>query len=351
MLASNAPAIVTTNFPGRQRGQALGIQSTMTYLGLMLGPSVGGYLTSLFGWRSVFFINLPIGLLALLLSIIAIPQGHERNVRERFDLLGAGVFMMGLVTLLLGLNRGKEWGWSSPLTLGVLAGALAVLGLFIWIERTVRDPMLKLGLFKTRLFSAATAAAVFNYICLYGIFFLMPFYLRQGRGFTPDSAGLILSVQPLVMAIMAPLAGTLSDRIGSHFLTTAGMILLAVALALISTIGATTPMVWVVLYFGLVGFGVGVFVSPNSNALMGSAPRSSQGVAAGVMATARNTGMVLGVGLASAAFVSAEAHAQALGRPDAFFRGIHVTFQLLAGVACLGAITSSVRGNTYPDEA
>ena len=150
---------------------------------------------------------------------------------------------------------------------------------------------------------------------------------------------------------VAEFNGRTSVRIGSHFLTTAGMVFLAIALALMSTIGAATPIIWILLYFGLVGFGVGVFVSPNNNALMGSAPRSSQGVAAGVLATARNTGMVLGVGLASAAFVSAEAHAQALGRPDAFFQGIHVTFLVLAGVACLGAITSSVRGNTRPDEA
>jgi len=350
ILASNSPAIVTTSFPGRQRGQALGMQATMTYLGLLLGPTVGGYLTVAWGWRSIFYINVPIGLLALVLSLVAIPGAEQRKVAERFDPAGAVAFFVGLVALLLALNRGNIWGWDSPATLGVLAGALALLGLFVWIERHVPHPMLDLGLFCSRLFSAATGSAVFNYLCLYGIALMMPFYLIQARGLAPDRAGLILSAQPLMMAIAAPLAGTLSDRIGSRLLSSVGMAILGIMLAVLSTVVQTTSLTVIVLYLAVIGIGIGVFIAPNSNALMGSAPRHRQGVAAGVLATARNVGMVLGIGLSSAVSLGVETAARAAGRPDAFIWGLHVTFLVLAGAAALGVVTSLTRGKSEPCE-
>ena len=349
MLASNSPAIVTRSFPGSQRGQALGITSTMTYLGLTIGPTVGGYLATALGWRWVFLINVPIGGLALALSLLVIPRDALHNAGERFDPAGAAMFLVGLVALLLALNRGSAWGWDSPPTLGLLAGALAVLAGFIAIERRLTCPMLDLSLFRSRLFSAATTTAVLNYICLYGLMLLMPFYLIQQRGLTPDRAGLILSAQPLIMAVAAPIAGTLSDRMGSRLLSTLGMGISALGLALMAGVGPATPLPLIVLDFALIGLGVGIFVSPNTNALMGSAPRGRQGIASGVMATARNTGMVLGVGISSAIFNTVQANAAAAGVAAPFFPALRAAFLTLAGVAALGTLTSLTRGNGAPD--
>jgi MFS family permease len=178
----------------------------------------------------------------------------------------------------------------------------------------------------------------------------MPFYLIQARGLSPDRAGLILSAQPLMMAIAAPLAGTLSDRIGSRLLSSLGMMVLGAMLVVLSGIVQDTSLNVIVLYLAVIGVGIGVFISPNSNALMGSAPRHRQGVAAGVLATARNVGMVLGVGLSSAVSTSVETAARAAGRPDAFIQGLHVTFLALAGVAALGVVTSLTRGRGQPCE-
>jgi MFS family permease len=192
MIAANSPAILTKSFPAEQRGQALGLQATMTYLGLVTGPSLGGWLAEQFGWQAVFYINVPVGLLALLLSLRMIPKDAPPGQAERFDILGALSFMAGLVALLLGLNRGSEWGWSSPAVLALLAAALVLLAVFIRIERRARSPMLDLSLFGSRIFST-NRQQVINYICVYDPV-LMPFYLIQVAA-EPGCAGRLLPAQ------------------------------------------------------------------------------------------------------------------------------------------------------------
>ena len=344
MLFANSPAILTKSFPAAQRGQALGLQATMTYLGLTVGPSLGGWLTVQFGWRAVFYINVPVGMLALLLSMRFIPRDAAAEHAERFDLAGAATFMAGLVALLLGLNQGHEWGWTSAPILALLAGAVLLLGAFVLIERRVPSPMLDLGLFQHRLFSAATASAVLNYICMYTVTFVLPFYLIQGRSLNTAQAGLILTAQPLVMAFAAPISGSLSDRIGSRTLSTLGMAILAVGLLLLSQLGPDSPLSSVTLALAVVGLGTGAFVSPNTSALMGAAPKHRQGIAAGVLATARNAGMVLGVGLAGAVVTTILAQGQASGSTRALFDGVSAAFLMAAGAAVLGILTSAVRG-------
>lgn len=344
MLFANAPAILTKNFPAEQRGQALGLQGMMTYLGLTVGPSLGGWLTSQFSWRAVFYINVPVGLLALLLSQRAIPRDLPKENVERFDLVGAATFLMGLVLFLLALNQGNAWGWTSPLVLSLALIALFALSIFFFVERRVQMPMLDLSLFRARLFSAAVASAMLNYICLYSVLFLMPFYLIQGRGFSTAQAGLLLTAQPLVMAIAAPLSGTLSDRIGSRLPGTLGMAILSVGLFMLSRLGSNSPQSDILLGLAIIGLGTGMFVSPNSSALMGSAPRHRQGIAAGILATARNVGMVLGVGLAGAIFTTVQSAGAGSGANVAVFAGIQTGWLVAAGVAAVGALTSAMRG-------
>jgi len=344
MLLANSPAILTKSFPATQRGQALGLQSTMTYLGLTVGPSLGGWLTQQFSWRAVFYINVPVGLLALWLSTHFIPRDATAENAERFDVAGAATFMAGLVALLLGLNQGHAWGWTSAPILALLTSAVILLGVFLVIERRVVSPMLDLSLFRARVFSASTASAVFNYICLYTVLFLLPFYLIQARGLDAAQAGLILTAQPIVMAIAAPISGTLSDRIGARLLSTSGMAIIAIGLFLLSRLGLDSPLVNVAVGLAVVGLGTGMFVSPNTSALLGAAPLHRRGIASGILATARNVGMVLGVGLAGAIFTTVQAQGQALGSPTATFDGIHMGFLVAMGVAVVGALTSAVRG-------
>jgi EmrB/QacA subfamily drug resistance transporter len=339
LLASNAPAIVTGNFPAEQRGRAFGLVSMMTYLGLTVGPSLGGWLTHAFGWRTVFYINVPVGLLALTLSLVFIPKDSPSESERRFDLPGALVFLAALTLLLLGLNKGAEWGWGSSSVLGLLAGALIFMAVFILIERRSPHPMLDLNLFRVPLFSTSTLGAVLNYICLFSITFLMPFYLIQGRGLNPAQAGLLLTVQPVMMAIAAPVSGAFSDRIGSRLPGMIGMGVLAAGLLLLSRLDADSGLWLAVLGLAVAGTGTGMFISPNTSALMGAAPRERQGIASGVLATARNFGMVLGIGLAAAIFTT---HL-ALNTTGAFYAGIDRGFLVAAGIAVLAVVVSAVK--------
>lgn len=367
MLSANSPAILTKNFPAAQRGQALGLQATMTYLGLVTGPSLGGWLAHQFNWRAVFYINIPVGLVALILSQRFIPQDRPKQSAERFDPLGAGLFIFGLVALLLGLNQGHALGWNSPVILALLSAALLLLGAFIAVEHRPSSasavqtpsessplpgwqqpgqrppPMLDLSLFtNSRTFSIAVASAVLNYICIYAILFLMPFYLIQGRGLSTLQAGFVLTAQPIVMAIVAPISGTLSDRIGARIPTVVGMLGLVVGLVLLASLGMDAPLLAVALSLGIAGFGTGIFISPNTSALMGSAPRHRQGIAAGTLATARNVGMVLGVGLAGAIFTTQLQH-PGLPPTQALFAAIHSSFLATAGIATFGTIITAAQ--------
>ncbi len=344
MLAANSPAILTKNFPAAQRGQALGLQATMTYLGLTFGPSFGGWLAEQAGWRAVFYINVPVGALAIWLSLRKIPADTVRHPQERFDIPGALLFMAGLSMLLLGLNQGHALGWGSPLILGLLGGAVAVLGLFLYVEWRSPAPMLDLRMFQNAGFSLPALSAVLNYIAVYSLIFLMPFYLIQGRGLTPAQAGLILTAQPIAMALIAPLSGTLSDRVGTRWPAALGMLVMAGGLVLMSRLGAETPWTSVALALAVVGVGTGTFISPNNSALMGAAPRPRQGIAAGILATARNLGMVLGVGVAGAIFTTVLTHAGADVESQALFKAVQASLLAAAGFAALSAATSALRG-------
>jgi EmrB/QacA subfamily drug resistance transporter len=342
MLFANSPAILTRSFPTQQRGQVLGMQATMTYLGLTVGPSLGGWLTQSFGWRSIFYINVPVGLIAFGLSLAFIEVDRpDSKKREPFDFLGAVLFSTGLIALLIGLNQGQSWGWLSLTSLGCLLISAILLSFFVWFELKSQSPLLDLSLFKNRLFSACTASAVLNYVSIYSILFLLPFYLIQGRGFNPAQAGLILTAQPLMMAIAAPVSGALSDRLGSRILSTLGMAILCLGLFFLSRLGPNSSILEIIISLATAGLGTGMFVSPNTSALLGSAPRQRQGIASGILATARNVGQVFGVGLAGAIFTSVSS----LPGNNPLFYAVETGLLVGSAIAGAGVLVSLVRGN------
>lgn len=347
MLFAISPAILTKNFPARQRGQALGVQGTMTYLGLTTGPFLGGWLADNYGWHSVFFINVPVGLLAMTLSLAVIPKDAPSGEHEPFDLAGAGTFAIGLTGLLFALDQGHNLGWLSPAILGTSAAAGLLLGFFIWLEMRVKAPMLDLGLFKRRVFAVSTISPILNYICLFSVTFLLPFFLIQGRGLSAAQAGLVLTAQPLVMAVTAPFSGSLSDKVGSRIPTTLGMAFLAAGLFVLSMMSQASPLGLTVLGLAICGLGTGLFVAPNNSALMGDAPRSKLGVAAGVLALARNVGMAMGIGLTGAVFNTLLARSGAT-TPAAIAGAFDGSIQLAGAIALTAAVVTFSRGDDRP---
>jgi MFS family permease len=269
----------------------------------------------------------------------AIVDDRPDEEGEPFDYAGALLFTVGLVVLLVALDQGHAWGWVSPLTLGCLVAAFGTLAAFIAVERRKPNPMLDLSLFGSRVFSAATVSALMNYICVYAVLFVLPFLLIQGRGLNTQRAGLVLTAQPIVMAVVAPISGAMSDKIGSRVLATSGMVILGIGLVVIATLAANGSLSAIAGGLAVIGLGIGLFSSPNNSSLMGAAPRHRQGIAAGVLATARNVGMVLGVGLAGAVFTTV----LAAGGSNALVRGVRASLFTAAGVALVGAVTSFIR--------
>ncbi|HEY0972607.1 MAG TPA: MFS transporter [Gemmatimonadales bacterium] len=343
MLYATSPAILTAAFPAERRGRALGALGAFTYLGLTAGPSLGGWLAHAFGWRSVFYMNVPVGALAIALAVKVIADDRPAAREERFDLEGALLFTAGLVSLLVALNQGHSWGWRSAPTIALVVAAALLLAAFVAVERRHPSPMLDLTLFRSRTFSAATVSALLNYVCVYGIVFVLPFLLIQGRGLDTQQAGLVLTAQPVVMAVVAPVSGTLSDRVGARLPATIGMIVLAIGLALLAELSVSASLGAIAGALAVVGLGIGIFVSPNNSALMGAAPRHRQGIASGVLATARNVGMVLGVGLAGAVFTTVIAHAVGVTPGVALAEGVRASLWVMAAVSVAGAATSWLR--------
>jgi len=345
ILFASAPAILTANFPATQRGQALGLQAVMIYLGSLSAPMLGGWLTDHYSWRSVFYINIPVGLLASALCIKFIPADEHERHGESFDFAGAILFMAGLVSLMFGLNQGHNWGWTSPYTHGFLMGGLVLLVLFIALERRVSHPLLAFSMFRRTECSMSVASAGLNYIPIYTILFLMPFYLIQGRGVSPGTAGRWLAIQPAIMAVASPISGILSDRIGTRRPSAFGMALLGTGLFLLSRLGPESPMPFVGLALGVSGLGTGIFIAPNNSALMGAAPANRQGMASGVLATSRYVGMILGIGIAGAIFTTFLTR----GTSSALFEGIRTSFFVASIAGFLGCVTSSVRKDKDDD--
>jgi EmrB/QacA subfamily drug resistance transporter len=347
MLFANAPAILTKIFPASQRGQALGLQGTMTYLGLTTGPFLGGWLADHLSWHYVFFINVPIGLFTIWLSLKVIPNDTPEKGGEQFDMAGALTFMIGLTTLLFALNKGESLGWTSLPILAMMVASFLILSLFIWIEGHVKTPMLDLSLFKRRIFAISTVSPILNYMCIYSVLFLTPFYLIHGRDLSASHAGLILTAQPIVMALTAPFSGSLSDRVGSRLPTTLGMLILAAGLFLLGNSSSQTHLGMIVLGLATCGLGIGLFVSPNNSSLMGDAPRNRQGIASGILALARNVGMVLGIGLTGAIFTTF----LNLGNPKdpgILIHAFDMGLRFACGLALLAAVITSLRGNDHP---
>jgi EmrB/QacA subfamily drug resistance transporter len=347
MLIAIGPAILTRAFPASQRGQALGIQASVVYIGLTVGPGLGGFIASSLGWRWVFFINLPIGVAAVAVALSVLPAGERKAAAGRFDFAGAAAFMVTLFTFVLALSRGTAWGWGSLVVL--IAGAISVVtaATFLWVELHSLHPFFDLRLFRHRLFAAATMSALLNYMASNTTAFLTPFFLIRGNQMTPAHAGSLLMAMPVIMAAVAPASGWLSDHIGSRVPTVAGMTCLAAGMWFLAHLGLGASDRDIVLCLGLAGLGVGLFTSPNNSAIMGAVPQTFQGLASGVVATARTMGMILGVAISGSLFGSeVQQLLSLLGQePLAISGAYRHALTIGSMIALAGAFTSLIRGN------
>jgi EmrB/QacA subfamily drug resistance transporter len=341
MIFANLPAILIGAFPPEQRGRAVGIQATIIYVGLASGAPLGGWLTGVLGWQSVFYVNVPFGLAALALGARLAPADAPAERRESFDLVGAGIYAVGLGLLLLGLNQGAAWGWTSTAIVGCLLIGALLMAAWVFVELRVPSPMIDLRLFERRAFSAPIASTFLSYAASASTTLMVPFALIQGRGLSPAQVGLILTCQPIVMAVAASFSGALSDRVGTRAPTTLGMVVLASGLFLLSRLDDTTSVWTIAAMMTVTGLGIGLFTSPISSAVLGAVPAHRRGVANGVLGTARNLGMVLGVGIAGAVYTTTFSLIGVSGTAGVLMAA-DTALLVASGIALAGAVTSAL---------
>ena len=299
MVMALGMAIVTEAFPPGERGKALGISGSLVSIGIVVGPTLGGILIASLSWHWIFFVNLPIGIIGTWMVIRFVPATRPSG-GQKFDGWGALAFLVTLLMFLLALTIGQETGFTALPVLALFGGSFLSLLLFIWIERTVREPMLDLKIFRDRHFTVSLITAVITFIAIAGATFLLPFYLQNVLGYDPRQVGFLLAVIPVVLALVSPISGNLSDRYGTRLIAVIGLVLLVIGYAALRTLSTQTSAIGFILRFLAVGLGMGVFQSPNNSAIMGSATRERLGVVSGTLAIARTMGQTTGIALLGA---------------------------------------------------
>jgi len=351
MIMAMGPAIIARTFHAGERGRALGLNGMSVSLGLSLGPVLGGILTQAASWRAIFLINVPIGILAIVWAARVLPA-ETPGAGRTFDLRGAALSGGALFALLLALSEGQAWGWTSPATLGLVAVFIVLGAAFVMAERASVQPLIDLALFRIRPFTAGLASVVVAFCGIFTATFLLPFLLMQGAGFSPVEAGLLLMSVPLSMALVAPFSGAASDRWGPSIPASSGMVVIVLALLSLTRLpaGFTPPdLVWRLV---LLGVGQGLFMSPNSSAVLGSVPGGRVGTASGVLAQMRVTGQALGIALSAAVVATrlpvylagAGATPSAAQQSAALAAAIGDAFVVAAAVCAIGIATSLIRG-------
>ncbi len=349
MIFGTGVALLISVFPAQERGKALGINVAAVYSGLSVGPFLGGLLTSHFGWRSIFLVNIPLGLLATALVSIKLKEEWAEAKGEKFDLSGSIIYCLGLIAIIYGFSSFSRWGATTSSGL-ILLGAISIFGFIAW-ETKVKNPVLNINLFRgNRVFVLSNLAAFIHYSATFAVAFFLSLYLQYIKKLDPQSAGTILVFQPVVMAVCSPFAGRLSDRIEPRIVASMGMALTAAGLFILAVLQRDTPVGFVIADLALLGLGFALFSSPNTNAVMSSVEKRFYGVASGTLGTMRLTGQMLSMGIAMLIFAVHIGHIQIT--PEYFpllLRSTRSAF-ILFGVFCTGGIFASLaRGKVHPE--
>jgi EmrB/QacA subfamily drug resistance transporter len=341
MIFGTGTALLVSVVPAEKRGSMLGLNVASTYIGLSIGPTLGGFLTQHLGWRSIFFTTAPFGLLISAVLLFAVKEDRPKHSGDRFDWQGAFYYGMALAALMIGL----------PQILSLKGIALTLVGLliasmFVIVELRAKEPIVHIELFKrSTVFAFSSIAALLNYSATHGSGFLLSLYLQYIKGMPPHSAGLVMVFWPLLMALFSPLAGRLSDRVEPRIVASGGMALTSLALLYFSTTVTATPLYRIILGLVLMGIGIAFFSSPNTSAIMGSVEKRYYGMANSLVGAMRLVGQMLSMGIVTIvmnAFVGNKILTTALH--PAFLACFKASFAAFGALCMLGVFASLARG-------
>ncbi|KAA1181775.1 MFS transporter [Paenibacillus sp. NPDC058367] len=349
MTMANSQGIVTDIFPANERGKALGFIGTFVSLGSIAGPSLGGIMVSTLGWEYIFWVNIPIGVIAILLGWKVLPKDLTRT-KSTIDVPGSLLFAIFIISLFAGLLLGQQLGYGDSLIVTSLIVAIVSFIAFLWTELRRKEPLLQLSLFKNPLFSLSILCGFLVFTANFCFNIIAPFYAQNMLNLSPFEAGFLLMLLPICMVVVAPISGALSDKIGSEFLTFAGLVVMVIAQFGLAELHEGSSVVLVGVWIAMLGIGSGLFQSPNNSLVMSKVPRTQLGSAGSVNSLVRNVGMVVGITIATTILfhvMSSEAGYRVTGlvpgRPELFISGMHVVFMTSASICFVAALLTGWR--------
>jgi EmrB/QacA subfamily drug resistance transporter len=352
MIMALGAAIVTEAFPPIERGKAMGMIGSIVSIGIMLGPALGGVILSVLSWRWIFYVNLPVGIIGTIMVQRNLPD-FKPSGHQRFDVWGALSLCSSILFLLLGLTLGQKQGFFHPLVYLLLGLWLILLALFIFIENKTAQPMINPKLFHNNIFSINLTTGFISFVGLGGTVILLPFYLENILKFSYMKVGLLMGIVPVMLGIISPIAGILSDRVSSRKITMTALVILLIGFLTASTLNQHTTVLGYAMRIFAVGVGIGSFISPNNSAIMGAAPRHQLGIVSSMMAQSRTLGQTVGVAVIGAIWAgrtifyagSGLNGGATLAPVDAQISGLHDAF-IVAAVLTVIALLLSIRAYT-----
>lgn len=345
---ANSQGIITQVFPQSERGRALGISGTAVALGTMVGPPLGGFITQFLHWHYIFLVNVPIGVIAVTACTKLLPKSSRSN--EKLDLVGAALFALSIVSLFYALINGQVTGYAhSKIILCFLLGFLFLV-VFLLFERKIEKPLLDLSIFKNSLFSLSLFTGFMTFLALSSTNILQPFYLQNVLKLDPAKTGLIMMASPIVLAIVAPASGFLSDKIGSEFLTFVGLFIAIISFLMMATLNVSTPIYVLLLFISIMSLGNGLFQSPNNSLVMSTVSRDKLGIAGSINGFVRNLGLVSGIAISTSilyAMMSAKLGHRVTGfvpgKSEAFVYGMKYAYLTAAAFCTVGEVLTGIR--------
>lgn len=347
MVFGTGIAIITSVYPPKERGKAIGVTVTSVYIGLSLAPFLGGILTQYLGWRSIFYVTVPFELLVIWITWRYIKEEWADAKGEKFDLSGSIIYLLSMSAFMFGFSRLPE---TSAIIL-VVAGLFGLLGFGV-LEMKVKSPIFNLKLFASnRLFAFSNLAALINYATTFAITFLLSLYLQYILGLSPRDAGIILITQPVMMAIVASISGRLSDRYDPRILASAGMGIITGGLIMLTFLTEHSSITYLSAILAIVGFGFGMFSSPNTNAIMSSVEKKYLGVASATVGTMRLTGQMMSMGIATLILqVFIGNNPISVQYAPEFMSSMKTTFIVFVILCIVGLFSSLARGRSVREE-
>lgn len=347
MIFGTLVAILTAAYPAKERGKVLGINVAITYLGLSAGPFIGGIITQYLGWRSIYGSVMVYSLAIAVLAYFLIKDNERCAEKGNFDVSGTALYAVMLLALMYGLSLIPDITGAYLIALGLL-----LMVVFFWWELRHKNPILKISVFRNnKVFMFSNLAALINYSATFAVALLLSYYLQDIKIFDPQTAGLILIAQPIVMAVFSPLTGRLSDKVEPRIVASAGMGLCVIGLGLFALLTPQTSLLLVIASLMFMGLGFALFSSPNTNAIMSSVDRCDYGVASGMVSTMRLIGQMLSLGIAMLTFSIVMGRVEVVPGDPNLMSSIKLAFIVFSVLCVIGMFASIVRGNVRKTQA